>query len=166
MTASSAIDLEVGDVHGDHPAVPPFLAHHDQAGVGKVHRLIGILSNQLADPGVVFTEILGANQEAISHCRQDRIRVAKEMCHFGQDRFAAVKRSGQVAQQVLRPRTKPRFFARQRGDQWTGIEEIDHPFWLSKPQSLANERRILRIDPLAFGRYEQPVRTNHPTAKV
>ena len=55
MTATSAIDFEVGDVHGHHFAVPPFLAHRDQAGVGKVHRLIGILANQFADPGVVFT---------------------------------------------------------------------------------------------------------------
>lgn len=78
MTATAAIDCEVGDVHGHHFARPPFLAHRDQAGVGKVHRLIGILAIQFADPGVVFTEIPRADQEAISHCRQDRVRVAKK----------------------------------------------------------------------------------------
>ena len=70
MTATSAIDFEVGDVHGHHFAVTPLLAHRDQAGVGKVHRLIGILANQFADPGVVFTEIPRADHEAISHCRR------------------------------------------------------------------------------------------------
>ena len=42
MTATSAIDFEVGHVHGHHFAVPPFLAHGDEAGVGKVHLLIGV----------------------------------------------------------------------------------------------------------------------------
>ena len=92
MTATSAIDFEVGDVHGHHFAVPPFLAHSNQAGVGKVHGLIGVLAHQFADPGVVLTEIPSADQEAICHCRQDRFRVAKEMCCFSQNRFAGVPR--------------------------------------------------------------------------
>ena len=132
MTATSTIDFEVGHVHGHHPGVPPFLAHGNQAGVGQVHRLIGVLANQFADPSVVFTEIPRADQEAISHGRQDRVRMAKKMCHFSQNRFAGVERPGSVALQVLRPGAKPRFFARQCGDQWAGVEEVDHPLWLRR----------------------------------
>jgi hypothetical protein len=63
-------------------------------GHGKVHRLIGILANQFADPRMVFTEVPRADQEAISHCRQDWTRVAKKVCHFSQNRFAGVQRPG------------------------------------------------------------------------
>jgi hypothetical protein len=38
MTATSAIDYEVGDVYGHDFAVPPFFAHGDQAGVGQKRR--------------------------------------------------------------------------------------------------------------------------------
>jgi hypothetical protein len=58
--------------------VPPFLAHGDQAGVGEVHRLIGVLANQLADARMVFAEIPWADDEALGHGRQDRPRIAKK----------------------------------------------------------------------------------------
>ena len=142
MTATAAIDFEVGDVDGHHFAVPPFLGHRDQAGVGKVHRLIGILANQFADPGVVFTEVPRADQEAISHCRQDWIRVAKKMRHFSENRFAGVQRPGYVAQHVLGPGSKPRFFARQCGDQRARVEEVDHPLCLRRR---AKARRMFAL---------------------
>ena len=97
MTATPAIDGEVGGVHGDDFAVPPLLAHGDQAGVGQIHRLIGIFADQLADSGVVVTEIPRADEEAISHRGQDRVRRPKKMRDFGQDRFARVHGPWQTA---------------------------------------------------------------------
>ena len=90
MPSASPVDLEVADVNGHHFAVPPFLAHGNQAGVGKIHRLIGVLANQLADTGMVFTQIPWANQEAIGHCRKDRLGIVKKMRRLGQNRFARI----------------------------------------------------------------------------
>jgi len=60
-----------------------FSLNGDQAGVGEVHRLIGVLANQLADARMVFAELPWADDEALGHGRQDRPRIAKKTSGLG-----------------------------------------------------------------------------------
>src|SRR5437867_11644212 len=47
-----------------------------------------------------------------------------------------------MAQHVLRPGAKPRFFARQCGDQRASVEEVDHPLCLRRR---AKARRMFAL---------------------
>lgn len=45
VATASAIHSKIRDIHSDDFAVPPLLAHGDQASVGQVHGLIRVFAN-------------------------------------------------------------------------------------------------------------------------
>lgn len=142
MPATSPIDAEIADVNGDDFAVPPFLAHGHHACVGEIHWLIGVLPDELQNTGVVFTQIPGADQQAIGDRRQDRSRIAEKMGGLGQHRFAGIDRVREMAEEILRPGTKPRLMTRQRRHQRAGVEQMNHD--VRRPRR-ANARRMFAL---------------------
>ena len=142
MASASTVDLKIVDVNGHHSAVPPFLAHCNQACVRKVDRLIGVLANQLADTGMVFTEIPWTNQQTVGDCIKDRSRIVKKEGCFGQNRLAGIQRTGKMAQHVLRPNTKLGFFTCQRGHQRPCVQKVDHLLALPRRRAVLNAARL------------------------
>ena len=72
MTATPPIHLEVADIDRHHFTAPPFLAHDDEARVGQIHRLMGMLANQFLDTSLMLAQVPWAPRQAIGHGRQDR----------------------------------------------------------------------------------------------
>jgi hypothetical protein len=87
---ASAADFCGRDRH--HLAIPPFLTHGNQTRGVEIHRLAGVLANQLADTEVVSTQIPGTDLEAIGHRRHDRPRIAEKMCRLSTLRFCTFPR--------------------------------------------------------------------------
>lgn len=141
MTAAAAIHPEIIEIDRHQLATPPLLAHGDQAGVGKIHRLVGVLAYELTYSGVMLAEIPRAHQEAVRDHRQHWLRITKKVCRFSQDRFARIEGCGQMTEQVLRPRTKPWFVARQGRNQRPRVEKVDHALCLRR----SNDRRIFAL---------------------